>query len=575
MPARKLHVPTPDPVADLRAMIADMTPAQAKAFALTLQGDDLDLFERLSLEVADPHGYNAYEQLGYEPICVPRVTMALELGYEHPLDAEADGAEIPAMCGRCPAEQFDAAREFDVFFGGAAGGSKTLSMIMLFIRYAWRWPGWRALFVRETYDELDENVFPELRKIGYAEEIGGRWKAGRHELNFHGRNHDGLPESAIRFRYLAKLDDVGRRQGGSYNAVGIDERTKLPPGVAGALLDRIRTAMPGVPVLGMRSTGNPGGRAHGELKRDYVTATDKGAKTLTVELPDSDDTITRRYIPAKATDNPYLDKSYFTRTLAAIPDPQRRRAMRDGDWDVFAGQFFEEWNSDRHVVPADAIELAASWKRYEGIDYGRSAPFCMLRAAIDNDGRAWVCSELYKSGLDEQEQAVLIIADEQAKDPGLKISRAGDPSMWAKVSSAKSIEQVYREHGVLMVKASNDRVNGWARVHQFLAEGPACQYHAGLGWDTCPRLHVFAGAAPNLVRTIGDLPRDKNNPEDLDTDSEDHAADAIRYLLIHAKPMTASVSKPTGPAGKPAPSARAGTRAPVRLAGPGWATRRR
>lgn len=547
-PARQLYQPSGDGLADLAAAVQLLGPEQLEAFALTLEPADLAVLEQVTKGLVDPRGVETYRTLGYEPICVPRVEAALAAGHANPIAAEKAGVVLPRPCGECPQERFDAATEFDVFYGGAAGGGKTLALLMLAIRCCVRWPTFRVLFLRETYDELDENVFPELVKIDYARDVGGKWNAGRKQLDFPGR-------SAIRFRYMGDLKDITRRRGGSYQAICLDERTQLPSGTGDGLRDRLRS-VGGVPVLGLRSTGNPGGRSHSELKRDYILATERGAHPVTVKVADGEATFERRYIPAKATDNPYLNDEYHTVVLGGIADPVLRAAMRDGDWDVFVGQYFGEWRADRHVVPRDAVELDASWRRFEGIDYGRAAPWCMLRAAIDNDGRAWVYRELYDVGVDEADQARRIAADERASGD-LEVTRAADPSMWGKPTSAETIAATYAANGVPLTKADNERLTGWARVHQYLADlyveltdgskvGVPCAYHRAQGWESCPKLHVLEGTAPNLVRTLPDLPFDPHRVEDLDTAAEDHAADALRYLLGHAARGVASVAAPRG-----------------------------
>jgi hypothetical protein len=45
-----------------------------------------------------------------------------------------------------------------------------------------------------------------------------------------------------------------------------------------------------------------------------------------------------------------------------------------------------------------------------------------------------------------------------------------------------------------------------------------------------PRLRIFENC-PNLIRQLNSLPLDKNNPEDVDTKAEDHAYDALRYMV--------------------------------------------
>jgi hypothetical protein len=91
--------------------------------------------------------------------------------------------------------------------------------------------------------------------------------------------------------------------------------------------------------------------------------------------------------------------------------------------------------------------------------------------------------------------------------------------------------------GCGIMKADNNRPNGWARCHHFLNEGLVCEYHAAdpdYTDETCPMLHVFGDCCPVFVETIPALERDKNNPDDADTKGEDHMPDAWRYMCMIA-----------------------------------------
>jgi hypothetical protein len=209
--------------------------------------------------------------------------------------------------------------------------------------------------------------------------------------------------------------------------------------------------------------------------------------------------------------------------------------MLEGDWSAFAGQVFQEWSRARHVVPR--ITLPASWRRWCGIDYGFAAPFAAVWIATDNDGRTWVYREAYKRGLGPDEQARQILSVE--REAGEKETvHFIDPSTAAKLTAtAPSIQEMYALAGLGTQCADNDRLSGWQSVHHYLAEAPICQVHAAQRdrdeWrgDTCPRLHVLEGCAPNLVRTLPDLPYDPVRVEDVDTRADDHISDALRYCL--------------------------------------------
>jgi hypothetical protein len=441
---------------------------------------------RRALELLDPPVPDVFGQLGYVPT---------------PRQAE-----------------FHAADEFDVLFGGAAGGGKSKALLLHAIRACVTHPGLRVGAFRRTYGEMKESLLAELANHGYAQEIGGRWNGTEYELRFPNG-------SLIMFRYAENLADATRRQGGQYQLLVFDERTLLAPEVVSFLESRLRSGRADIPVLGIRSSSNPGGPGHGAVKARYIAATNYGEKTVRDARGR-----TVRFIPSKLSDNPHLNPEY-AQDLAAL-DPKLRKAFLDGDWDVFAGQMFTEWRHDRHTL--SPIELPASFRRYNGIDWGFAAPWCVLWAAVDEDGRVWIYRELYQTQVGEADQARRILAAETTDER--VAARYADDAMWATRGDAKPIAEVYADEGVDLTEAGKgpgSRVNGWQRVHSYLAEAPACAHHRAQGWDNCPKLHVFT-TCENLIRTLPTLPHaTTGNPEDADTHAEDHAPDALRYLLIN------------------------------------------
>jgi phage terminase large subunit len=453
-------------------------------------------------------GVDAFAALGYEPTCKPR-WQARDRGDE----------VIPEPCGRCPQELFHSATEDAVLYGGSAGGGKTVALIMEGIRACIRWPGIRVLILRRTYDELAESIYPEFQRIGWASALGGRWNKTEKEITFPNR-------SVIRLRYMESLDDASRRQGGAYQLLLVDELSLMPPGAVSVIaLERLRSAH-GVPVLGIRAASNPGGSSHGEVKTAYIDATARGTKVITDEHG-----LTRRYIPARATDNPWLDEAYHRR-LDAIPDPARRAAMRDGDWGQFSGQMFTQLRWDKHTLAP--MELPVSWQRYNGVDWGYAAPWAVLWGAVDEDGRVWIYRELYESHVGEAEQASRILAAE-ADDERVS-TRWADDAMWSTRGDARPISDIYQSSGVYLTpagKGPGSRIAGWQRIHSYMAEQAACPHHRAMGWTTCPKIHIFR-TCEKLIFELENLPYARSgNVEDADSKAPDHAADALRYLLIN------------------------------------------
>jgi hypothetical protein len=163
------------------------------------------------------------------------------------------------------------------------------------------------------------------------------------------------------------------------------------------------------------------------------------------------------------------------------------------------------------------------------MDYGWAAPSVYVAAARDGDGRLWFYRELTMVQTAEREQARRIL---EANTGHKMATIAADPAMWGKAGSALPPAEQMALEGLALEQADNDRLGGKARIHTYLAEGPACPVHREQGWATCPMLHVLDGACRELVTTMSNLPRDPKRPEDVDTNSPDHWYDAARYLVM-------------------------------------------
>lgn len=409
----------------------------------------------------------------------------------------------------------------DVLFGGAAGGSKSLSLFMYALRACNRYPGLQAFWFRRTFPELQQSVLRTLARYQFGAALGCKWNEGKFELRWNSG-----AGSILTFGHAKNVQEASALLSAEINLLIIDERTTLPPDVVDLLYTRVRSGVPGVPCLGIRSGTNPGDIGHSRVLTDYIEATSHGE----VEVNPDPNGRRRLFLQSRLSDTPQLGEEY-RRNLMGLPE-KLRKAYLEGDWSVFAGQVFDEWRYDRHVVKG--ASLAPSWVRYNGIDGGFRAPWCTLWGALDNDGRVWIYREIYATQVGEKEQAERILA---AEEPGEQVAvRFADDSLWNVSGDAKASAAVLAENGVYITaagKGPGSRVTRVRRTRSYLADGPACAFHRALGWPTCPMMHVFP-QCENLIRTLPALPHAKTgDPEDVDTNAEDHAYDALSYLLIN------------------------------------------
>ena len=258
-----------------------------------------------------------------------------------------------------PQTQFLASAEREVFYGGARGGGKSYAMLVDPLRYCHK-QNHRALLIRKTMPELRDMITHSQRLYGKAYP-GARWREQEKEWRF--------PSGArIEFGYADNMTDALRYQGQSYTWIGIDELPQYPtPDIYNFLRSSLRSVDPDIPVY-LRATGNPGNVGSQWGREMFVNpAQPNESFYITIDTPSGVKKISRRFIPAKLQDNPYLMQTddYYA-MLSSLPEVQRKQFL-EGDWDAFENSAFPEFNKDIHIV--DPFEIPRSWTRFRACDW--------------------------------------------------------------------------------------------------------------------------------------------------------------------------------------------------------------
>lgn len=404
-------------------------------------------------------------------------------------------------------------------YGGAAGGGKTDADLGLSMLWGMAYPGSSVAFFRRTYPELEG---PDGAIMRSREMFGPLAEAGL--VKYTGDNHRWTWKngSILQFCHCKDPADVYNYQSQSFDLFIPDEATHFLWPMIDYLMTRNRPTVDCVirPLAVM--TTNPGNVGHLWYKTQYADL--PPLEAAEVMLP-SGETELHLFIPAKLADNPILDSragGQYRKDLLKR-DPATRKALLDGDWDVFEGQAFGQFMRGQHTIPP--FTIPAHWQRWRAVDWGYSAPWCCLWLAKDPDtGRVYVYRELYRAGLTDRQQAREI----RAHTLETVAYTLADPSMWTKKNQEDktfSTADEYAAEKVLLTKADNDRLTGKRKLNTLLDPLP----------DEKPGILVFE-TCHNLIRTLPALVYDKTNVEDVDTDGEDHAYDALRYGLTRVNP---------------------------------------
>ena len=414
-----------------------------------------------------------------------------------------------------------------IAFGGARGGGKSWSVRTKAKLLALRYPGIKILIVRRTYPELINNHINILRSelIGIA-----RYNDKDKVLKF-GNG------STINFQYCAKDGDLDRMQGTEYDVIFLDEATQLSE----YQMKTITACLRGVNDFPKRVyyTCNPGGQGHQYIKRIFI---DK-------RYEDGEDPKDYSFIQSLVTDNKVLMESQpdYIKQLEALP-PKLREAWLYGSWDVYEGQFFEEF-ADRpdhyldrqwtHVI--EPFEIPDSWTIFRCFDWGYNHPFACEYFAMDTDGILYNILEFYgctktpNEGLKWVPSKVFSemrkIETEHRWLKGKNIIGVADPAIW-NAEYGESIAETASKHGIYFSKGDHERLAGWMQMH----------YRLAFDENGYPMMYFFKNCK-GAIRTIPLLMYDEHKPEDIDTEGEDHISDAIRYLCM-SRPIKPRMSAP-------------------------------
>jgi phage terminase large subunit len=387
-------------------------------------------------------------------------------------------------------------------------------------------PGLRAIIIRETLDELINNfVTPILNDL--PEDI--------FQYRYYRKDKKAVfaNGSEILFRSVDAPEAARKVQGVEYQLMVIDEANNFDEDIIHKLSGSLRAPtnkFDGKFIPTLLMTGNPGGRADGYFKSRFVNPDYSRWKPYEIKYKD-------RYIfiPAKVDDNKYVNEDYVDQ-LRSLPK-NLREAWLHGNWDVYEGQFFDEWDPYYHVV-GDFI-IPEHWQKIAGFDLGftKKHPSVGLWLAQDPARLdVYVYHEYTGTASVDTYARDLLEINKSAKANLFYI----DPSMFSnntrRQEGDESPADMFLREGIPAVRANNDRINGWRVVKQWLTVVDTLENAANpeSGRVNKSRLKIM-DSCQHLIETLPLLKYASNSfqkKEDVDTKMEDDAADALRYGLV-------------------------------------------
>lgn len=461
----------------------------------------------------------------------------------------------------------------EILYGGAAGGGKSYFMRALAILLCGLIPGLNVYLFRRIREDLIKNHmegtggFPVMLAPLV---ISGHVKIVDDEVRFWNGSKIFLchcKDEKDRFKYL----------GAEIHVLLIDELTMFTEVIYRFLRGRMRA--PGlvfpewaiaffktkfgvdlpakIPLIVAGS--NPGNVGHGWVKKAFKPGqADFKLRRMNAE----EGGMLRQYIPARLDDNPHLDHADYSNKLAGLGTKELVRAMREGDWQIVAGAYFDNLREEKHKIPP--FVPPKHWTRVRSLDWGSAKPFSVGWWVIAEnewvntfkDGKERIFPkgaliryrEWYGVKKDDNGESVPDIGlrlSPEALAQGIKVREAGekidetqsvaDPSLWKEDGGPSHAHRMLScngrgtTDGPRFKRADNTRTEdghalGWQQVY------------SRLDWEDTdegePMLYVTADCE-DWWRTVPALQHDQRHLEDLDSKMEDHAADDTRYVCAN------------------------------------------
>jgi len=440
---------------------------------------------------------------------------------------------------------------FEALAEGNRGGGKTEALLMDFCQHVGAGYGseHRGIVIRRTYVQLADFVIktkkwiPAIWPYACFNEAKMQWAWPTGET--------------LRLAYLDREEDFQGYLGAAFTWIGFEELTTWPDDKCYRLMmSCIRSAVRGIP-LKIRATTNPYGPGHNWVKTRFALPIAFGQRIGRIVREEGEQARVAIHCPRE--ENRILttaDPSYDSRIREAASNPAQRKAWEEGSWDVVAGGMFDgDWHPEYHMIPdVTAKQIPAEWLVSLSYDHGMTKPWSLGVWAesngepIEAEGRkiGTVKGDLIRiyelygwTGVPNEGLRMLTVEIAARIRDKLKEWDLWRRIRWPGIADSSIFDNIYEpgksvagDHARMGVqwapadKGPGSRIQGWQQMRNMLCGAlPGPQgIRERRGLFACRRCEQYR-------RTLPVLPRDPKTPDDVDTNSEDHVADEVRYRI--------------------------------------------
>ena len=456
---------------------------------------------------------------------------------------------------------------FEVLFSGTRGGGKTDCLIMSFCMQVGKGygAGWKGILFRQTYKQLSDIISKTKKWIPQI------WPEARFNHSDSKWVFPGGEELLL--RQFMRVDDYWNYHGHEYPWIGWEELCNWPSDEGyRRMFSCCRSSTKGMPRM-IRATTNPYGPGHNWVKARFrlpgmfskiiKDAVDEEGRKEPVRLA----------INSHISENKALleaDPDYIDRIAASARNQAEKKAWLEGSWDIVAGGMFDDvWDPKYNVLKPFGIPH--TWKIDRSFDWGSSKPFSVGWWAQsdgsdfrDGDGkmRSSIRGDMYRihewyGWTGKPNEGLRMLATDISKgivEREIRLNLRRPNENWCRVRTGVADSQIFAaENGnsiavdmkvrvrlddgflypginwVSADKRPGSRKTGWDQMRRMLKAA----WPTDLGPRERPGLFVF-NTCTQFTRTIPVLPRQEDDPDDINTDAEDHIADEVRYRVRHS-----------------------------------------
>lgn len=226
-------------------------------------------------------------------------------------------------------------------------------------------------------------------------------------------------------------------------------------------------------------------------------------------------------ILVESDSNPHINLATLEMLLQGMSE-EEKEARRRGRFIAFAGLIYSNFKEERVIIPALDPSSLRDTLIVAGMDHGFRNPTAWVFGSVDFDGVLTIFHCYYKSlaTVDEHAEYVLDYLGRHGLEPSYFV---GDPNITQRTGvNGESIHATYAECGVPIALGNNAVNHGIDRVRRYLDEGKL-----RITADCTELIREFRG-----YRWAAKPKNSKNDAREAPQKSNDHAMDALRYLVV-------------------------------------------